>query len=174
MQSNNYYNPYGEKCLTEEEKGRLVGEMCLDEFLSDYHYKLELTELRAAVDMRGEVLVGLSTIPFCIEIKQRIKSEETLKSFPDCELRRDKLARMMKEAPKGTDLLYMVLLNESECYIFNLKLIDWSSLKKFEWKIRDIQVNENSGYSYYTTYSLPTDLAICKIDCSGYFRKIKG
>ena len=172
MLSNNYYNPFGEKCLKEEEIGRKVGEMCLKEFLNGYKYTLEFTDLTSSVDLRGTVECLERDYPFCAEIKQRMKSEKTLKNFPDCELRVDKALRMLKEA-KGTDLLYIVLLNEKECYIFNLKLIDWCSIEKCDWRIKKVQVNQKSDYDYFQIYRIPTSLAIAKIDCSEYFKLVK-
>ena len=173
MQSEKYYNPYGEACLKEEEIGRIVGEKCLNEFLKNYDHKIELTELRSSVDLKGTVKCLGGDIPFNVEIKQRNKTPGQLAKYPNVELRRDKLQRMFKDTPKGTELIYIVLLNEYECYIFNLKTIDWSSMPRFDWKIRKIQVNNNSSYESYLTYQIPFSEAIAHIDCSKYFQELQ-
>lgn len=173
MLSNKYYNPYGEACLKEEEIGRKVGEKCLDEFLNEYDHQIELTELKSSVDLKGTVLYQERIIPFCVEVKTRNKNEDQLAKYPNVELRRDKLQRMIKEAPKGTELIYIVLLNESDCYIFNLKKIDWSAMPRFDWRIKKIQVNNNSEYEIYLTYQIPFSEAIAHLECSRYFQELK-
>ena len=173
MLSNKYYNPYGELCLKEEELGRIVGEKCLDEFLNNYDHHLELTELRSSVDLKGSLLCKDGEIFFNVEIKQRNKTPEQLAKYPNVELRRDKLQRMMEQTPKGTELIYVVLLNESDCYIYNLKILDWSSMPRFDWNIRKIQVSSNSGYESYLTYQIPFSEAIAHLDCTKYFQELK-
>lgn len=76
---------------------------------------------------------------------------------------------MLKESPKGSYLFYMVLLNNETCYIFNIKKIDWSKINTFDWWIKETQVDPNSPYHKYKTFSLPTSLAMKTVDCSKYF-----
>ena len=148
----------------EETKGRNQTEKLLANFLKNYDYEIVETPQTCAVDMRGTVYnTWDGDISFCVECKQRNKTEDQLKKFPWVELRRDKLARIFKEG-KGSELIYCVIVNETG-YIFNLRLIQWDSIGRFEWYIKDKEVDSNSSRNFYTTYQIPFTEAIfsCKL-----------
>lgn len=119
MQTNNYY--ISAECQKNEEKGRYVAEYVLSDFLKNYKFTVTSTPLTCPVDLKGTVSNTTISKDFQVEVKQRIKSEEQLLKYPNCELRVDKYKRMLTESPTGTSLLYMVLLNEEKALIFNLK-----------------------------------------------------
>ena len=167
---NNYYsNKY--KCQLQEEKGRTIGTMCLNDIFEPYKDNMVLTgtALTCPVDINGSISVSDKSVNFNVEVKQRNKTEEQLIKWPYCELRVDKYQRMLQETPKGTTLLYMVLLNESTCYLFNLSKINMNELETFNWRIKVTEVDSNSPYRNYLTYKIPTELAFKTIDCSEYF-----
>lgn len=163
--SNNY------KCQLQEEKGRTIGTMCLNEILERYKGKMEITgtALNCPVDLKGSISTTDKNINFNVEVKQRNKTEEQLINYPCCELRCDKYQRMLEVTPKGTTLLYMVLLNETTCYLFNLSKINMNELETFNWRIKVTEVDSNSDYKNYLTYKIPIELASKTIDCSEYF-----
>lgn len=159
------------KCQENELKGRYVAEKCLSELLKNYEYTVTSTELSCPVDLKCCVTSTNNEIKFNVEVKQRTKNEEQLLKYPNCELKVDKFNRMLTETPIGTSLIYMVLLNESTCYFFNLRKMDWNQVTTFDWRIKKTQVDPNSPYLVYPTYSIPTSLAFAKMDCSKYFQQ---
>lgn len=171
MQTYNNYYANQLMCQQNEVIGRTIGTMCLNDIFEPYKDNMVLTEtsLTCPVDLKGTISVTEKNVNFCVEVKQRNKTEEQLKKYPCCELRVDKYQRMLQETPIGTTLLYMVLLNETTCYLFNLSKINMNELETFNWRIRETEVDSNSPYKYYLTYKIPTELAFKKIDCSEYF-----
>lgn len=170
MQTNSYY--ISEQVQKNEEKGRYIAENVLSDFLKNYQYSVTATPVDCYVDLKGTITTSKRNIDFQVEVKQRYKSEEQIMKYgSNVELRVDKYNRMLTESPNGTSLLYMVLLNESTVYLFNMKKLDWSKVTTFNWKIRQTQVDPNSPYLYYPTYKIPTTLAFAKLDCSKYFQQ---
>lgn len=111
-----------------------------------------------------------TTCNFDVEIKERFKDAETLKKYPDVELRVSKYNRMKRQS-KGRHLYYFVLLNEKVGYMFDLtngieKLQDVSV---FKWRIKRTQLNPNSDYVEEPTYLIPVKNAIRTIDISQYY-----
>lgn len=156
----------------QENKDTFIANLCLETiFQSKKNLNVTVTPYGAAVDLNCSVDYDTKTIPFNVEIKERFKSEETLKKYPYAELRVDKLERMRKETPEGTSLLYMVLLNEERCLVFNLNKLDWSKVKTFDWWIKKTQVDPNSGYTKETMYNIPYNLASVNISCSEYYKQ---
>ena len=171
MQNISYtnYSSTSAKCQAEELKGRYVATNCLNEIFSNYTVTTTGTPLTCPVDIKGSISTTDKCAKFNVEVKQRNKSEEQLLKYPTAELRIDKYNRMLSETPNGTALLYIVLLNKEWCYVFNLKKLDWSKVSTFDWWIKQTQVEDNSPYKCYPTYSIPLELACRKINCSEYF-----
>lgn len=170
MRTNQNY--ISEQVQKNEEKGRYVAENVLSDFLKNYQYNITATPITSYVDLKGTVTTTQKNLDFQVEVKQRFKTEEQiLKYGSNVELRVDKYKRMLSESPNGTSLLYMVLLNESKAYLFNMKKLDWSKVSTFNWKIKQTQVDPNSPYLYYPTFKIPTNLAFVTLDCSKYFQQ---
>lgn len=171
MQNISYSNySISAKCQAEETKGRFVVTHCLNDIFNNYTITTTQTSLTCPVDIKGTISSTDKCARFNVEVKQRNKSEEQLLKYPTAELRVDKYNRMLQETPNGTALLYCILLNQEWCYVFNLKKLDWSKVSTFTWKIKRTQVDPNSPYDYYPTYSIPLDLAVRKVPCSEYFK----
>lgn len=152
----------------QENKDRYVASLCLERiFQNRKNLSITATPITDSVDLRCSV----DTTPFNVEIKERFKNEKNLEKYPFAELRVDKYNRMREETPKGTSLLYMVLLNEDRCLIFNLDKLDWSKVEKFDWWIKKTQVDPNSGYTKEPMYNIPYSLANVNISCSEYYKQ---
>lgn len=169
--SKNYSNSY--KCQLQEKKGRTIGAMCLNEIFEPYKDNMVLTgtALTCPVDIKGSITLTEKNVNFNVEVKQRYKTEKQLAEYPKCELRVDKYQRMLEETPKGTTLLYMVLLNGTTCYLFNLSKINMNELNIVDWYVKETEVDSDSTYKNFPIYQIPTELAIKTIDCSEYFKK---
>lgn len=110
-----------------------------------------------------------TTVDFNVEIKERNKSDEQLKKYPNVELRVAKYRRM-KNQSKGKPLFYLVLLNEKIGYLFNITNIDkLKGVYTFNWRIKQTQLDPNSEYVDELTYSIPVDNAIRTEDISKYY-----
>lgn len=160
-----------EKIEAQEKKDRYVASECL-KWLMRKGKDLEInpTQITDYVDLNCSIINTKNVkVPFNVEIKERFKSEEQLNKYPHAELKVDKYERMKDATPKGTALLYMVLLNNETCYLFNMNTIDWSKVEKRNWRIKRTQFNPNSDYVTVPTFFIPYDLATAKMDCSKFF-----
>ena len=155
----------------QEFKDRYVATECLKELLKKgKDLKINPTDITDYVDLRCSVInLEDRYIPFNVEIKERIKSEQQLAKFPNAELKVAKYDRMRKATRKGTRLLYMVLLNKETCLVFDLDKLDWTKVEKKNWRIKQTQMDENSPYIEVPTYFIPYNLAICKMNCKEYY-----
>lgn len=155
----------------QEKKDRYVASECL-KWLMRKGSELTIlpTDTKDYVDLNCSVInTNNVKVPFNVEIKERFKNDDQLKKYPHAELKVDKLERMKSVTPDGTRLLYMVLLNNKTCYLFNLSNLDWSRVEKRNWRIKRTQFNPYSDYVTVPTYFIPYDMATVTMDCSNYF-----
>ena len=162
---------YAKKIELQEEKDRYVASECLKWLLrKGTNLNITPTEITDYVDLNCSVINQKgNNVPFNVEIKERFKNEQQLQKNPNAELKVDKLERMRSVTKKGTKLLYMVLLNNKTCYLFNLDKLDWSKVEKRNWRIKRTQFNPNSDYITVPTYFIPYELADVTMDCSNFF-----
>lgn len=158
-------------CSKHEDKGRFIASRCLDSLFRGYTVNFSQTPLTYPVDLVGTVTDGVRCGKFNVEIKERKKTPEQLIKYPHAELRVDKAERMKSVTDENTVCLYMVLLNEAICYVYNLKHIDWSIIETFNWRIKEVQVDPNSNYKLYPTYLLPTSLAVAEVDIREFVKE---
>lgn len=160
-----------QKIKAQEEKDRCVATECLKVLLKKgKDLKINPTDITDSVDLRCSVInLNDRFIPFNVEIKERIKSEQQLAKYPNAELKVAKYNRMRNATKKGTRLLYMVLLNNETCLVFNLDNLDWSKVEKRNWRIKQTQMDVNSPYIEVPTYFIPYNLAICKMNCKNFY-----
>lgn len=140
----------------EEATGREIAKNVLRSYFKENSVKeFEIidAQITSSVDIKGYCDWG-KELYFNCEVKQRFKTPEQLQKYNWVELKREKLQRMIKEA-KGQILIYCVILNNTDVFLFNLKEIDWSNIPREDWWIKDKQVDVRSGYSHYTTYQIP-------------------
>lgn len=163
-----YNNQNAILCSLHENKDRYVASRVISELFRPYQVTVTGTGLTCPVDLTGTVDCGDKVGKFNVEVKSRRKSPEKLAKYPNYELRVDKLERMMSVTPTDTLGLYMVLLNEEKAIVYNLKLIDWNTVNVFNWRIKEVQVDPNSSYRYYPTYSLPENLSVATVDIKDY------
>lgn len=156
--------------ICHENKDRYIASRCLEELFRPYTITISGTSLYSPVDLTCTVDAGDKVGKFNIEVKSRKKDAEKLKKYPNCELKVDKLDRILQATPEDTVGLYMVLLNDNTCIVYNLKVIDWSKVETFNWRLLETQVNPDSTYKNYLTYSIPISLAVAKLDITGYIQ----
>lgn len=168
-----YYSAINAKIEAQEAKDRYVASECL-KWLIPNGRDLEInpTKITDYVDLNCSVVIPNGfKVPFNVEIKERFKNEEQLKKYPHAELKVDKLERMKSVTPEDTSLLYMVLLNNKTCFIFNMDKLDWSKVETRKWRIKRTQLNPNSDYITVPTHFIPYELAVATMDCSNFFQQ---
>lgn len=169
----NYSNEVSERIEAQERQDRYVASECLKVMLrKGKDLTIKPTPILESVDLNCSVInLKDKLIQFNVEIKERNKNEWQLEHYPHAELKVDKYNRMREATPEGTRLLYMVLLNNQTCLVFDLDNLDWSKVEKRDWVIKRTQMNPNSDYVSTPTYFIPYDLAVVSMDCSAYFNE---
>lgn len=160
------------KVNKQEYKDRFVAEKVMDKLLSQKNKDLVMipTEYGCSVDLRCSITTPNDiVVPFNLEIKERQKDDKTLAKYPFAEIKQDKVRRMKEATDKGTRLFYMVLLNESTAYIYDLDKVDWSKVTLYNWWVKHTQVDPNSDYICVPTYMLPYSSATITMDCSDFY-----
>ena len=161
---------YQKKIELQEKKDRFIATKCLQQILSGgTELEINPTDILDYVDLNCSIKNRKGkTVPFNVEIKERYKDEKQLEKYPNAELKVSKLKRMKSVTNKGTKLLYMVLLNDKECLLFDLDKLDWTKVDTHIWRIKKTQLDPNSGYIDELTHFIPYALAIKRIDISKY------
>ena len=131
------------------------------------------TPERCSVDMYGCVLGNHGYIPFNVEIKERIKNEETLLRFPYAELKVSKFNNMKNTCTQGTKLFYTVLLNETIAYVYDFDYLDWETVETFEWEMKKTQFSNSNRMERVQVYNIPYSSATYTVSCSDYFKEWK-
>lgn len=100
---------------------------------------------------------------FGVEVKRRNKTPWSMKRYPFAPLRLDKLQNLQGKAAKEhySALYYIVLLNASQAYIYDLLRVDWNHVELKPWSINVDNQRPDLGRKTYDTYFLPlTDATI--------------
>lgn len=173
METTNYNNTWSKNIETQESKDRFVASECLKWLCREgTNLQIAATEIQESVDLRCSIINNHNIrVPFNVEIKERYKSAEKLNSSPYAELKVDKYNRMRAATPEGTVLLYMVLLNQKTCLLYNLDKLDWSKVQTRNWRIKRTQMNPNSDYITVPTFFIPYSEATVCMDCSIFFQQ---
>lgn len=171
--SNKKGTEVAERIRYQEEKDYYIASRCLRDIFSGMEIEIKESEPYASVDL---ICSGIDKnsgkkVRFNVEVKERNKSRYLIKRYPDVQLRVDKYKRMREYSGKGVKLYYMVLLNQSECYLFDLDKIDFSNIKTNTSYLRVTQEDKNSKMKTYVLYNIPYRLAKYKIRCGKYFQE---
>lgn len=95
---------------------------------------------------------------FNVEIKSRNQDMSKYDSFP---LTARKLKRLKKDTQPDERLIYVVLLNDSEYFIYDLYMVDWDDVELRDWRIRKQEYTiDGSDYEVTPTYFIPSYQAI--------------
>lgn len=155
----------------QEFKDRMIAAWIMKDCCTGENLKMWRRPLKDPIDMSGECMFMGTKYEFNLEIKGRKKDDIILRKFPYAELRQDKYERMRESTRWGVNLLYMQLLNEKTCYIFNLDTINWKKVETYNWNIKKTQMDENSEKKVYPIYNIPLELAFLTLDCSKYYEE---
>ena len=164
---NNNDDATTERIKKQEKKYRYITTLLLNDMFSGTTNTIQHTIHTEKVDVRFTAVTDNgSMITYDIEVKERNKNIE---QYPNAELRCKKYEGM-KEVSYNDNLIYIVFLNQKEAYIYNLTKMDWSTVRKDNWKIKKTQYKDNSTYVDELTYFIPVKLACKKINVEKYYK----
>ena len=164
-----------ERIDKQESKDRYVAKRVLNEMVNNgWGLQIEGTkDPYCPVDLTCTATSKYNNIYFNVEIKERYKSETSLKLDPYAELKDSKVRRMRRVTDYDTTkLYYLVLLNNKWALLYDLDEIDWEEIETFMWHIKKTQLDDNSEYEDVLCYKLPWHLAKKKIDCSKFYKEL--
>lgn len=163
-------NAVGRAIESQEYKDRYIAGRVMKDACTGTELKMWARSINDPVDVSGECQWMGSPWKFNLEIKERKKTDSILKRFPFAELRIDKYQRMRDRTEQGTNLLYMQLLNEKTCYLFNLDTLNWEKVETYNWNIKKTQMDYYSSKSVTPIYNIPLELAFLTMDCTQYYK----
>lgn len=95
-----------------------------------------------------------------VEIKTR---NQDMERYNDLPIKCSKLARLRKECTGIERILYFVIVNYSEWYLFDLNAIDLNKCRLDNWKIPVTQYVKDESkitYEYAPTFFIPVEQAL--------------
>ena len=119
--------------------------------------------MQATQDIAEKVL---SHIAF--EIKERNKTIEQLKLYATAEIKVKKLDLVMNATQQYNAVYFVLLLNDSLAYLFNLRKLDWSKCRQFTWTVKKTQYSDSNAVESAPTWGIPLELAEREIDITDY------
>lgn len=94
-------------------------------------------------------------VKHAVEIKARNKTSELMEKYPYSELKVAKYERVMNSTKEYDKVYYIQLVNEETAYLFNLRGIDFTQVKKENWNIKKVQFSSTSTVGEEQTYMIP-------------------
>lgn len=109
-------------------------------------------------DMRFTATRGERERKYNVEIKSRNQDMTKYDTLP---LTQRKLQRLRKDTAFDERLIFVVLVNESEYFIYDLYMLDFNEIELRDWHVKKQEYNINgSDYEDVPTYFIPTDKAV--------------
>ena len=90
-----------------------------------------------------------------MEIKARNKTSELLEKYPCSELKVAKYERVINSTKEYDKVYYIQLVNEETAYLYNLRDIDFTQVKRENWNIKKVQFSSSSTIGEEETYMIP-------------------
>lgn len=111
-------------------------------------------------DMRFQVQKDNSSFKYNVEIKTRNQDMNRYKTLP---LKMSKYCRLLADTKHDEKLIYVVLVNGEEYYIFDLDKVDLNQCEFKNWKIQKQEYNVNgSAYEEVPAMFIPINQIIFK------------
>lgn len=160
-----------------EHRDRYVANRMINDFISEGATNISVTpmdlfcpyDLNLTCDVPVPEYNTTAPCDVNIEVKERFKTDEQLKKYPNVELKVSKYEEIMA-ASRGKHVFYFVLLNQKTGYIFHINnLPTLQGVYTFYWRLRRVQYDPNSEMVEELTYSIPTSLARCTMDITKYY-----
>ena len=145
------------KIEKQEEQDFRIANAILKQLFTPFQPITEKMPSKSAYDMRMSAFTNQSTHIYAIELKSRTQDLSKYKTLP---ITVRKLCNLMKARREGDKLIYMVLLNNEEYYIFDLDTIQVPLTSIDFWNIKKVQFDDTSLQEETPTIFLPINRAI--------------
>ena len=146
-----------ERIEKQEEQDYHIANAILKSIFQIFQPITEKMQSKSAYDMRLSAFTNQSMHVYAIELKSRKQDLTKYKTLP---VTVRKLCNLMKARREGDKLIYMVLLNNEEYYIFDLDNIQLPLTSIAFWNIKKVEMDDDSIKEPTPTIFLPIDKAI--------------
>lgn len=156
----------------QERKDRKITAMMLVELFTDKVDTLTIVNHPQScnIDLSMSFTRNERQQTYDFEVKERNKD---IVKYPTAELKQKKLNEMLAASKPSNPLYYVVLLNQSEAYIYNVRAIDWNSLQTVNWDIKKRQMEDGCKSQTELTYIIPISLASYRMDVRHIYNRLK-
>lgn len=145
-----------ERIEKQEEQDFRIANAILKSIFQPFQPLTEKMQSKSTYDMRLSAFTNQSTHIYAIELKSRKQDITKFKTLP---ITVRKLCNMQKARMEGDKLIYMVLLNNEEYYIFDLDTIQVPLTSIAFWNIKKVQFDYASLQEETLTIFLPINKA---------------
>lgn len=145
-----------ERIEKQEEQDFRIANAILHTIFQPFQPLTEKMPSKSNYDMRMSAFTNQSTHIYAIELKSRKQDLTKYKTLP---ITVRKLCNMQKARREGDKLIYMVLLNNEEYYIFDLDNIQVPITSISFWNIKKVQFDDSIKEPTPTIF-LPINRAI--------------
>ena len=146
-----------ERIEKQEEQDFRIANAILKQLFTPFQPITEKMPSKSAYDMRMSAFTNQSTHIYAIELKSR---KQDITKYTTLPITVRKLCNMQKARKEGEKLIYMVLLNESDYFIFDLDTIQVPLTSIDFWNIKKVQFDDTSLQEETPTIFLTLDKAI--------------
>ena len=144
------------KIEKQEEQDFRIANAILKQLFTPFQPLTEKMPSKSVYDMRLSAFTNQSMHVYAIELKSRTQDLSKYTTLP---ITVRKLCNMQKARREGDKLIYMVLLNNEEYYIFDLDTIQVPLSLIAYWNIKKVQFDDSIKEPTQTIF-LPIDKAI--------------
>ena len=146
-----------ERIEKQEEQDYQIANAILKSIFQTFKPLTEKLPSKSNYDMRLSAFTNQAMHVYAIELKSRKQDLSQYKTLP---ITVRKLCNLMKARKEGEKLIYMVLLNNDEYYIFDLDNIQLPLTSIAFWNIKKVQFDDASLQEETPTIFLPIDRSI--------------
>ena len=146
-----------ERIEKQEEQDFRIANAILKQLFTPFQPITEKMPSKSVYDMRLSAFTNQSMHVYAIELKSRTQDLSKYTTLP---ITVRKLCNLMKARREGDKLIYMVLLNNEEYYIFDLDTIQVPLTSIDFWNIKKVQFDNASLQEETPTIFLTLDKAI--------------
>lgn len=146
-----------ERIEKQEEQDFRIANAILKSIFQQFQPITEKMPSKSNYDMRLSAFTNQSTHIYAIELKSR---KQDLTKYTTLPITVRKLCNMQKARMEGDKLIYMVLLNNEEYYIFDLDTIQVPLTSIAYWNIKKVEMDDDSTKEPTETIFIPINRAI--------------
>lgn len=148
-----------ERIEKQEEQDFRIANAILHNIFQPFQPITEKMQSKSNYDMRLSAFTDQSTHIYAIELKSR---KQDITKYTTLPITVRKLCNMQKARREGDKLIYMVLLNNEEYFIFDLDTIQVPLTSIAFWNVKKVEMDDDSIKEPTPTIFLPLDKAIIR------------